>query len=340
MKKTILQDWKKIIVQDAPIPALEEGEALIKLTYGGICGTDIHVFLQKHVTATIPRVLGHEYCGEIVEINSKEHTDLKPGDFVTSHPLNACGKCNSCLLGKENVCTNLEIYGVHTDGCFSEYFKVPISKIYKINKEIDPIVAAQIEPLAVALHDVRLSKLQRGDSVFIVSAGPIGLLIALVARQSGASKIVLSELNEYRIGLAQSMGFTVLNPCDKDFKEKLLAETDGEGFNVVFEVSGSKSGAEIMTEVTAQRATIVIVGVPEYKYPIDTGAFLAKELKAVGVRIHNNYGYKEAVKLVNSGVLNEDLKKLVTNVFPLERIEDAITFSIEDKEHFKVLLKP
>ncbi|MDD2477352.1 MAG: alcohol dehydrogenase catalytic domain-containing protein [Dysgonamonadaceae bacterium] len=340
MKKTVLLDWKKIIVEDAPIPTLEEDEALIKLKYGGICGTDIHVYSHRHATATIPRVLGHEYCGEIVKINTKGDTDLKLGDFVTSHPLNACGNCNSCLLGKENVCSNLEIYGVHTDGCFAEYFKVPIKKIYKINKEIDPIVAAQIEPLAVALHDVSLSKLERGQSVFIISAGPIGLLIALVARQCGASKIVMSELNDYRIRLAQSMGFTVLNPTEKDFEEKLLAETNGEGFNVIFEVSGSKQGSEIMTKITAQRATIVIVGVPVDKYPVDTGAFLAKELKAVGVRIHNRYAYKEAVEMINSGVINEDLKKLVTNIFPLDKIEEAISFSIEDKEHFKVLLKP
>jgi 2-desacetyl-2-hydroxyethyl bacteriochlorophyllide A dehydrogenase len=340
MKKTVLQDWNKLSVEDVPIPSLGEEEALIKLISAGICGTDIHVFSHRHLTATVPRVLGHEYCGEIVSVNTKRFPDLKPGDYVTSHPLNACGHCDSCLTGSENICKDLEIYGIHVDGCFSEYFTVPTNKIYKINNNIDPIVAAQIEPLAVALHDVRLSNLKRGQSTFIVSAGPIGLMIAIVARQCGASKIILSEINDYRIKLAQSLGFTVLNPLEKDFEANLLAETNGDGFHVIFEVSGSKSGAELVTKVAARGASIVIVGVPSDKYPFDTGSVLANELHVSGVRIHPRYDFKQAVEMVNSEIINEELKKLVSNVFTLDRIEEAFLFNIEDKEHFKILLKP
>src|SRR5665648_1188275 len=122
MKKTILKDWKKIGVEDSPIPERGEEQALVKLLYGGICGTDIHVYAHRHKTATLPRVLGHEYCGEIISINTKKRYDLKVGDYVTSHPINSCGQCNSCLLGRENVCSDLEIYGIHVDGCFAEYF--------------------------------------------------------------------------------------------------------------------------------------------------------------------------------------------------------------------------
>lgn len=340
MKKTILKDWNKLCIEEAPIPELGKEEALIKLTLAGICGTDMHVYTHRHLTATVPRVLGHEFCGEIVSINTEKYTDLKPGDFVTSHPLNSCGQCDSCLTGNENVCKGLEIYGIHVDGCFSEYFKVPTNKIYKINKEIDPIVAAQIEPLAVAMHDVRLSKLRVGQSVFIVSAGPIGLLIAIVARHSGASNVVLSEINEYRIKLAQDMEFTVLNPLEENFEERLLAETNGEGFHVIFEVSGSKSGAELVTKVAAKGGSILIVGVPEGKYPFDTGAVMANELQVAGVRIHPRYDFKQAVDMVNTGIMNDELKNLVSNIFTLDEIEEAFKFNVEDQAHFKVLLQP
>jgi threonine dehydrogenase-like Zn-dependent dehydrogenase len=176
--------------------------------------------------------------------------------------------------------------------------------------------------------------------VLVVSAGPIGLLIAIVARQCGASKIVLSEINDYRIKLAQSMGFTVLNPLESDFEKNLCAETNGDGFHVIFEVSGSRSGAELVTKMAAKGASIVIVGVPEDKYPFDTGAVLANELQVSGVRIHPRYDFKQAVDMVNAGTINDELKLLVSNIFTLDKIEEAFLFNIEDQEHFKILLKP
>ncbi|MEA4853023.1 MAG: alcohol dehydrogenase catalytic domain-containing protein [Christensenella sp.] len=340
MKKTVLQDWGKLEVIDEPIPEIGEEEALIKLIYAGICGTDVGIYKHIHKSATVPRVLGHEYCGIIEKINSKKFPDLKAGDYVTSHPLNNCGRCIPCLTGSENVCETLQIYGIHADGCFAEYFKVPVRKISKIDPKVKPEVAALVEPLAVAVHDVRLSGLQRGDRALVVSAGPIGLLIGIVARMSGASQVILTEMNEYRIKLAQSFGFTVVNPTDPDCEKTLKSLTDGNGFHVVFEASGSKAGTELTTKVAAQKGMIVVVGVPKDPYPVDTGAFLAKELRMTGVRIHPQYDFDQAIKIINDGLITEELEKMVTNIFDLDHIEDAIKFSIEDQQHFKVLLKP
>lgn len=340
MKKTILKDWGNLVVEDAPIPELGEDEVLIKLIYGGFCGTDAHVFRHKHASATIPRVLGHEYCGEIAAINTNKPTNLKIGDFVTSHPLNACGVCDPCLSGSENACKHLEIYGVHIDGCFVEYFKVPISKVCKIDKSVDPQVAALIEPLTVALHDIRVSGFRGGQSVFIISAGPIGLAIAEVVRHYGASKVVLSEMNQYRIDLAKSLGFEVVNPTEDGVEKKLMDMTGGKGFEMIYEASGSRAGTALMTKVAANCSTMVVVGVPTDVYPVDTGAMLAKELKLVGVRIHSQLDFQKAVELVNSGVLNDNLKKMVTHVFSLQDIAEAMDFNIKDQAHFKILLKP
>lgn len=340
MKKTILTDWEKLDCTDAPLPEIGEEEALVKLVYGGICGTDVHVYLHNHKTASVPRVLGHEYCGIVEKVNSKRFPDLRAGDFVTSHPLRACGYCRECLSGNENACKSIAIYGIHTDGCFAEYLVVPTQKLYRIDPSADPKVASLIEPLAVAVHDVRLSGLKRGDDVFVISAGPIGVLIALVARLAGANNVVLSEINEYRIRIAQSLGLSVLNPTEEDFERRLMEQTNGKGYEVVFEASGSRAGTALCTKVSAQRASVVVVGVPQEPYPVDTGAILAKELKMIGVRIHPQSDFAEAVRIVNSGVLNKELAALVTHVFPLEEIQKAILFSIEDQEHYKVLLQP
>ena len=206
MIKTILKDWKDLQIQEVEMPKIGKEEALIRLIYGGICGTDVHVYNHNHKTAKVPVVLGHEYCGELVDFQTEFPTDLKVGDLVTSHPLNACKVCEPCLSGHENVCEHLEIYGVHTDGCFCEYIKVPIHKVYKFHKDIPTKVAALVEPLAVAVHDVRESGLRMSDSVFIIGGGPIGLFIALVASQCGASKVDVYK----RQGLLYSDGSPII----------------------------------------------------------------------------------------------------------------------------------
>ena len=339
MIKTILKDWKDLQIQEVEMPKIGKEEALIRLIYGGICGTDVHVYNHNHKTAKVPVVLGHEYCGELVDFQTDFPTDLKVGDLVTSHPLNACKVCEPCLSGHENVCEHLEIYGVHTDGCFCEYIKVPIHKVYKFHKDIPTKVAALVEPLAVAVHDVRESGLRMSDSVFIIGGGPIGLLIALVARQCGASKVGISEVNANRIEFIRSFGIEAFNPMEESFMKQVEEFHGGKGCDVVFEVSGVRAGAELMTQVVKTRGMIVVVGVPKESYPVDTGAFVAKELKMHGVRIHPQIDFKGAVDLINSGCINKELERLVTDEFPLKDLQKAIDFCMEDQNHFKVLVK-
>lgn len=339
MKGAIIRKVNKISVEELPDPKLEREEALIKVKYAGICGTDIHLYHGKHPTAKYPLIPGHEFVGELVEINTDKESDLKIGDCVLAQPIKSCGVCDPCLEGRDNVCSKLNILGVHDSGCFAQYIKVPVRKIYKLPSGFDMRLAALTEPLAVAVHDVRRSNLKVGQSVLVIGGGPIGLLIAMVARLNGASKIIISEVNEYRIKFAEDLGFTVINPTKGNFLQNLLKLVNGKGFDIVYEVSGTRPGAELMTQAAKIGGTIVIVGMASDKYPVDIGAIFAKELEIKGVRIHTQINFAAAVEILKDGVINDMLRKLITHEFPLDQAEEAIRFSFEDQKHFKVLIK-
>jgi len=339
VKGVLFRNAKEVSVEELPNPKPERDEALIKVKYAGICGTDIHVYRGEHPTAKYPLVPGHEFVGQLVEMNTDKETDLKAGDYVLVQPIKSCGVCDLCIQGRDNVCSKLTILGVHDFGCFAEYIKVPARKVYRLPDGVDLRLAALTEPLAVAVHDVRASNLKVGQTVLVIGGGPIGVLIAMVAKLNGASKIVITEVNKYRIKFAEDLGFTVINPTEDGLLPKLLDQTDGKGFDIVYEVSGTRPGAELMTQAAKIGGTILIVGVASDKYPVDVGSIMAKELEIKGVRIHSQINFAAAIEILKSGVMNDMLVKLITHEFPLDRAEEAIKFSIEDQEHFKVLIK-
>lgn len=339
MKAVIIKKFNEVSYEDVPRPVPGFEEVLVKVKYSGICGTDIHVYSGRHPTAKAPVILGHEFVGELVEINTVKGTDLKVGEMVLVQPYTSCGVCDACIEGRDNVCTKLGILGVHENGSFAEFVKAPLRKVYRLPEGLDLKLATLVEPLAVAVHDVKQSGLQVGQTVFIIGGGPIGVLIAMVARLNGATRIAISEVNEYRIKFAKEMGFEVLNPKEADVAQEALKMTDGKGFDVVFEVSGTKPGTELMTKVAKITGTIIIVGVPGDKFPVDTGLMLARELVVKGVRIHAQKNFAAAIDIMKTGTINDQLIKFIDKEFKLEQIEEAIRYSIEDHAHFKVLLE-
>ena len=341
MKAAVIEEFNCIEMKEVPEPKLGYDEALLKVEYAGICGTDVHIFEGHHKQSKPPLIPGHEFVGRLVKVNTDKPIDFKIGQRVVAQPLTGCGKCELCIQGRDNLCVDLNIFGVHSNGCFAEYIKVPLRKVYAISENIDPKVVALVEPLAVAMHDVRRSKLTVGQSVLVVGGGPIGILIAMVAKLSGASKVVISEINENRIKFTEDMdmGFEMINPLKNDMDSKIKELTDNMGFDVVYEVSGVQAGADLMTKAAKTGGTIMMVGIPVKSYIVDTGAVTLKELKMEGVRIHAQINFAAAVEVIKNNVFNEKLKRLITNEFNIADIKEAMEFSIKDKDHFKVLLK-
>ncbi|MDY3618711.1 zinc-dependent alcohol dehydrogenase [Agathobaculum sp.] len=339
MKAAVIREPGSIHLEEIGLPAVGEGEALIKVRYCGICGSDLHVLHGQHPTATFPVVPGHEFVGELVEAKGVGADAFAPGDLVVAQPFFSCGNCEPCAQGHDNVCQHLCFMGAHCNGAFAEYVKVLTRKMYKIPKDMDLRLAALTEPVAVAVHDVRRSGLQVGETALVIGGGPIGMLIAMVARHTGARKVVISEINPFRREFAEKLGFETVNPLDADFDRQMMGLTDGKGFHVSYEVSGSKPGITAAVQYTAIGGMVMVVGMTREPYPVDLSTMFSRELRMQGVRIHSQYSFIGAVELLKSGALNEEFLSLVSKVYPLDEVEQAFAFSEIPGDYFKVLVE-
>lgn len=339
MRAAMINKPEDMLVIETQKPVIEEGEALIRVRYIGICGTDLHLLHGHHATATYPLIPGHEFVGELADIKGKDADTFKIGEQVSAQMVLACGHCTACAKGEDNVCSNLRLIGVHTAGGFAEYVKVPVRKLCKVPESVDMELAALTEPLAVAVHDVRTSNLKVGETVLITGGGPIGLLIAIVARASGARKVVISEMKEFRCEFAAEMGFDVVNPANPDFESKLNALGGEEGFDVSFEVAGVPATINTCLKHTKATGTVMIVGITNRPFEIPTSEIFSKELDVKGVRIHNMNNFKGAIEMLQIPEIARDIRKLISRVYPLEEINEAFEYAEHGKDSFKVLVK-
>ena len=242
------------------------------------------------------------------------------GQKVTVRPLSHCGKCPACLAGHEHICHNLKFLGLDTHGAMQEIWTVPAFTVHALPDDMLMDHAALVEPVAVACHDVRLSGLVEGEDVVVVGGGPIGMLVALVARDAGG-KVLISEINPNRLAIAESLGFATVNPAEQDLGAEVLSATDGKDADVVFEVSGTQKGVDAMTAVAATRARIVMVAIHATKPQIDLFQFFWRELQLIGARVYEPADYEKAIALVASGAMNADT--IITDVSPLSQLQGA-----------------
>lgn len=336
MKAAYYTGNQTFTIESAQPVAPREDEVQINVAYCGICGTDLHVFHgDMDARVGFHRVIGHEMSGTIALIGAKVK-GLKVGDPVVIRPLAACGTCPACRRGHSNVCHNLKVLGMDTDGAFQQTWTVPAHTVHKIPADLPLKQAALIEPVAVACHDVRRARLVAGEDVLVIGGGPIGLLIAMVARHVGA-KVTVSEVNVHRLELARSLGFTTLNPGEVNIAEQINAQTGDKGADVIFEVSGTQAGVDAMTEAAATRCRIVMVGIHGTRPTVDLFKFFWRELELLGARVYKPEDYDQAIKMVASGVI--DCEAMITDVRPLEKIAGAFEALSGNAQAMKSLIK-
>lgn len=335
MKAVFYKGDKKITVGESRPVQPEEGEVQIKVSHCGICGTDLHIYhgVMDH-RVTFPQILGHEMSG-IVEAVGNCVENVAVGDRVTVRPLSPCGHCPACEAGHSHICHNLAFLGIETQGAFQTYWNVPAYTIHKLPESVSLKHGALIEPLAVACHDVRTGEIQAGEYVVVIGGGPIGALIAMVARQKGAT-VKIAEINPYRIKLLQQLGFEVVDSKNEDLEKIIYAETNGAGADVVFEVTSSQTGAQMMTKLLRTRGRIVIVGIFGQAPQVDLFQFFWKELKMFGARVYEPEDFDQAIALAASGEL--PLDQIITNVYPLENLEQGLKEMEGGGNVMKVLL--
>ena len=312
-----------------------KGQVQIEVSHCGICGTDLHIFHGKmDHRVTFPQVIGHEMSG-IVAGAGEGVTEWRQGDRVTVRPLDYCGDCPACRAGHSHICQKLKFIGIDSPGAMQGIWTVPAHTLHRLPDRLSLAQGALIEPLAVACHDVRLGEVQAGEFVVVQGGGPIGVLVALVAKSAGA-RVVVTEVNPFRIKLAGELGLETADPRETDVAELVNDRTGGAGADVVFEVSGSLSGAEMMTKLPRTRGRIVVVAIFAAAPKVDLFRFFWRELRLVGARVYEAEDFERAISLAASGTL--PLDRLVTKIVSLEGLEPAFREMESGGEVMKILV--
>ena len=333
MKTIIINKPGDVNIIDTPKPVRKKGEALLKVLYGGICGSDLGTYRGTFAYASYPRIPGHEFSAEIVEIDENDR-NLKPGMIVTCNPYFNCTKCYSCQRGLVNCCTSNETLGAQRDGAFSEYITMPIERIYD-GKGLPAKTLALIEPFCISYHGVSRADVKAGDNVLVIGAGTIGVLAAVAAKAKGA-KVYISDVAEKKMNYAvETFGLDggILNDSHENFIQRVEEITGGNYFDVTIETVGLPSTFLNCIEAAAYGARVVQIGVGKKNVDFDFTLLQKKELNVFGSRNALKKDFLELIDLVKSGKV--DLEKIVTNTYSLDEADKA--FSDFDKNAASML---
>ena len=310
------------------------GEVRIAVAYTGLCGTDLHIFHgNMDARVTRPLVFGHEMSGTIESIGDGV-TGWSVGDPVTVMPLRWDGTCPACLAGHSHICQNLVFVGIDSPGSLQELWSVPAELLVRLPDGLSLEHAALAEPVAVAVHDVRRSELTAGDKAVVIGGGPIGVLIATVARNAGADVVVIEPEAGRRSQIA-SLGFDTIDPMTTDQVAWVEEWSGGAGADVVFEVSGAAAAVRGATALAKVRGTLVIVAIHPTPREIDLQRVFWRELRILGARVYQRQDFETAVELVANGVIPSDV--LITSIVPLSATQGAFA-DLEAGRAMKILV--
>jgi len=321
------------VIEKENIPP-STGEVQIEVAYCGVCGTDMHIYhgnMDQRVA--MPLTIGHEMSGTITAIGD-EVTGYSVGEKVVVRPLDDRGEKPSDK-GYSHICEDLKFIGIDSPGAMQQYWNVPSFVLHKLSDQTDLKLAALVEPLAVACHDVRMAGLQSDETAVVLGGGPIGMLIGLVANNTGAN-VYVSEVNPVRIKIAEDMGLKTMNPSEVDIVEYIKTVTDNRLADVVFEVAGVQPTVDMMTDVAGIRGRIVMVAIHSQPRPVNLFKFFWKELKLIGARVYEKEDYEQAIALINSKAL--PLEHMVTAVEPLTEIQNVFENIDKNPNGMKTLL--
>jgi threonine 3-dehydrogenase len=320
------------------VPKVGLKDVLIRVKAAAICGSDVHIYewnpWAQSVIPKLPHILGHEFAGEVVEVGKEVH-HLKPGDHVAGETHIPCDNCYFCLTGQRHICLSMKVYGVHSQGIFSEYTTVPEPCAVKIPPEIPFPVAALMEPCGVAVHG--LSKgIISGKTLLIFGCGPIGLFALQGALAYGASRVYAVDLSANRLKMAQSFGATKAFHGEKDPVEKtILDETRGIGVDMVLEISGSQKAYDQGLRLLRKAGTFVVVGLPSKPIQLEIPTnVMYKEAKILGITGREMYDtWFQVIELIQSRKITPD--KVVTHQLAPEKLEEGFKVA-KEAQHGKV----
>lgn len=325
---------KQIAVTESEAVAPRSGEVRLEVAYCGICGTDMHIYHgNMDGRVSMPQIIGHEASGTVVDIGEGVDT-CRIGDRVAVRPLRF-GDAHPFDKGYPHVGKEVKIIGIDAPGGMQASWTVPAYTLHHLPEGVSLEHGALAEPAAVACHDVRLGRVQAGETVVVIGGGPIGILVALVARGKGA-RVIVSEINEKRIEKIESLGFEAVNPLEEPLGKVIASKTNERMADVVFEVSGAQAGVDAMTTVLNVRGRIVIVGIHPQPRSVDLFQFFWSELELIGARLYEKEDFDAALELMRAGQL--PIEDLITDVYSIENVKSAFETIENAPEGIKYLV--
>jgi threonine 3-dehydrogenase len=324
-------------MEDVAVPEIGPNDVLIRTRKTAICGTDLHIYnwddwAQK--TIPVPMVTGHEFVGVIAQVGSAV-AGFKAGDRVSGEGHITCGYCRNCRAGRRHLCRNTQGLGVNRAGCFGEYLSLPASNAFKLPDDISDEVASIFDPYGNATHTALAVDLV-GEDVLITGAGPIGCMAAAICRHVGARHVVVTDVNQYRLDLARSMGATrAIDPRRTTLPDVMKELGMTEGFDVGLEMSGNGQAFTSMLDGMNHGGRVAILGIFPQPVAIDWSKVIFKGLTMKGIYGREMFEtWYKMVSMLQSGL---DISKVVTHRMPVERYLDGFAAMKEGKSG-KVIL--
>lgn len=318
-----------------PEPQITNTDIKLKISYSGVCGSDLHIFAMKEPIVRLPHVLGHEFCGEVVEIG-QDAKGFKLGDKAVGIIDPSCGVCDYCRQGDFTLCETRSLF--ERTGAFSDFITAPASQMFAVPHGTPDDEATLIEPVAVALHAVRRSRLSLGENAVVIGGGPLGLLIMLLARQAGAQHVVLVEPAASRREVGSKLGATLALKPGPEAEEAVRQLNGGQGAEVAFEVSGNVEAFRQARNFCRKQGRLIMVAAYETDpLPFSPNAMLAKELEISATFSANALDFQRAIRLVSNR--NLDVRPLISGRTRLENVQQVFENLLRNKEdQIKVLL--
>jgi threonine 3-dehydrogenase len=306
-----------IWLENVPEPKAGPNDVLIRIRKTAICGTDMHIYLWDHwaqKTIPVPMHVGHEYCGEILEIGS-EGQGFAVGDRVSGEGHIPCGYCRNCRAGRRHLCRNTVGVGVNRPGCFAEYLVIPAFNAFKLADSITDEIASILDPFGNATHTA-LSFNLVGEDVLITGAGPIGIMATAIARHVGARHIVVTDVNDYRLGLARKMGASrAINVTRESLDDTMKSLGMVEGFDVGLEMSGNPKAFRDLLRTMHHGGNVALLGIPPDDTAIDWNEVIFKGLMIKGVYGREMFEtWYKMTAMLQSGL---DISPIITHRFPI-----------------------
>lgn len=318
-------------VVDVPEPAAPgPGEVIVHPDAVGICGSDFHFFsgeLQIFEDSPYPRIQGHEFTGTIEQLGPETSGRLSVGDRVSILPLSSCGECYPCRVGRGNVCDNFSLIGIHTDGGLQEKLTVPESQVFAIATD-EPATAALAEPFSIGVRTVHRARISEGEGVVILGAGPIGQASHLLARERGATTLLVDRIQS-RLDIGAATGAEGLLWEDRDQVVEACREwSGGEGPPLVIDATGVPDPIRAAVDMVASAGRVTVVGMSGEDVPLRIGTFTEKEVDLLGVSCCGPEEFTQAVRFVEGN--EAQLQALISRRFSLEQAPEALAYAMEN----------